>query len=158
MLECCLKTSYCYNDPLIRLIHRVTPDTTSVRECNFVVLQIYPHGSGDLDALLASLPPTAPPASSSPVGTRTDFHRFDLSSLSGMISGMNPFPPLHPVLSESAPRRLTTQLNLPRAHIEEHDLNEHEGRVRGGFPRVSSNTELDASAESTSVQASPFAG
>lgn len=135
-------------------------------------MQIYPQGSGDLADLLASPPHQVPLALSYLPLSTAQPQQLPLSSIMHAVS----VP--HPILSESGPRRLTAHLSLPKAVFPEDVVDpssdpsitpnpplgpwghaaELEGRVRGGFLKVSSHPELAAIAESAPILASPFAG
>lgn len=114
------------------------------------IRKIYPHGSGDLDMLLEPMS-SHPPLASSPFAQATSApQHLDLASIHAMPSFTQP------TLNENTPRRLVTHLSMP-AGQRSGDSTETEGRVRGGFFKVSSHPDLAAIAE-TAVQVTPFAG
>lgn len=133
------------------LLHN-TPRQVMCTRSHSPCLQIYPHGSGDMDLLLEPMS-THHSLASSPFAQATLVpQHLDLASIHAMQS----FTPPKPTLSENMPRELVTHLSMPAAQFGS-ESSGTEGRVRGGFFKVSSHPDLAAIAE-TAVQVTPFAG
>ena len=127
--------------------------TVSKQEWCFVTqwcycLQIYPQGSGDLADLLACPPPQGSLGSLPLPLSTAQPQQLPLSG------SMHTVAAPHSILNDpSAEPNLTPNPPLgPWSHAAE-----LEGRVRGGFRRVSSHPELAAVAESAPILATPFA-
>ena len=127
------------------------------------LLQIYPHGSGDLNALDFDHPEIVPQ-------THTRVPNRDFPMYLGPTSNMltegaegRIHSKAYPVSGSLLSRSPLARVQFPRVHapVTSAPVDPVEGRVRGGLPKVSSHPEnlehLSEMAAANGAIASPFA-
>lgn len=128
----------------------------------WIWLQIYPHGSDDLDTLEADvtetpfslLPPSLSQASSSPMSKSQP----SSASNEGRVHS-KAYPTSSELLSGSLPRVEFPKSHAPVTSAPEWALHNLEGQIRGGLPRPLSHPEnlADLAAAASPAAETPFA-